>query len=156
MRGGREWGPKHGAEPAGVVVTQHRIIVEDDVDMIMPDSRRRRLRVDAETAGHTEVYEQRSSADAEEQVLASTFERVDDVPFEPVLEIDRNRPAEPRVVHLQIDDAAPDNSRRYTSASGFDFGQLGHLLFNGVQSLRGRRKRGPVLAGVACVGPNIA
>ena len=113
------------AETARIAIAKHRSVVERDVDVIVQRARRGTA-PDAQRARHAEMHEQRAVARVEQQVLAPALDAVDHRAFESLREIGGNRPAQPRVVHVDSHDAPSDHVRRYTAPGRFDFRKFGH------------------------------
>src|ERR1700681_1758644 len=95
MRGVRQ--PQHCAEAPRVVIAQDDAIAEFKVDVVM-DAFGRGILVNAQTAGHAEMDEQRLHTQPEQQILASSLDLFDHPAYESLRQVFRNRPAQSAVV----------------------------------------------------------
>src|SRR6266478_427196 len=92
--------------------------------MVVTHSRRLR-RNDAQIAGHPQVQQQGARLELEQQVLGAPSGAHDALTGHLLRQIARHRPAQPRLVDLERDNAAPQRVGPQAPARRFDFRQFG-------------------------------
>ena len=80
----------------------------------------------AQGARHAEMQQRAAGLRVHQQVLRAPLDAFDALAAQAGHEFGRNRPAQLRLAHHQLDHAPADQMRREATARGFDFGQLGH------------------------------
>ncbi len=113
------------AEPARIVEAQQAAAREAHVDVVVQAVGGRLAQV-AQAARHAEMHEQRAGLRAEQEILAAPLERVDSLAGQLRRERLRNRPAQPRLAHLDRGDRAADDVGGQAAPRRLYLGKLGH------------------------------
>ena len=116
--------PQHGAKAPRVVQAQYGRIGEPQFDVVVLTARRSRVH-DAQAAGHAEVDDQRAVLERDQDVFRAPAD-IHDLLTLKVLQR-RHRPTQSRFVDQRLDDALPDDMRRYAAAGGLYLRELGHV-----------------------------
>ena len=121
--------PQHAAEAARIVEAQHLPSIQKNIPMIV-HPRRHRGGQHPQTSRHAEMQNQGARIERDQNVLGAPRDAAHRLMAYRLLEICRDRPAQPSFTHDHVDDAPFEQAGRDAAAGGFYFRELGQELLD--------------------------